>query len=76
MSDSFSISATLAQSMGSGPLWILLAVLAALVVLSCIVPLPKTSAYATILEAWAKYIIERFWKDNQFLKNAYDMLDE
>lgn len=45
---------------------------AGLVVLSCIVPMPEGAAQATILETWAKYIIERFWKDNQFLKNAYD----
>jgi hypothetical protein len=45
---------------------------AVLVVLSCIVPMPQGSAQATVLEAWAKYIIERFWKDNGFLKNAYD----
>ncbi len=29
-----------------------------------------------VLETWAKYIIERFWKDNGFLKNAYDDSDK
>lgn len=45
---------------------------AVLVVLSCIVPVPENAAYGIILETWAKYIMGRFWKDNQFLKAAYD----
>lgn len=44
----------------------------ALIVLSCTVPMPQGSFYSTVLEAWASYIIERFWKDNAFLKNSYD----
>jgi hypothetical protein len=43
-----------------------------LVLLSLIVPLPKNSALGVVLEVWARYIIERFWKDNAFLRNAYD----
>lgn len=43
-----------------------------LVVLSLIVPQPKNAFMGTILESWAAYIMERFWKDNAFLKNAYD----
>lgn len=45
---------------------------AALIVLSCTVPLPKHAFYGIVLEAWANYIIERFWKDNAFLRNSYD----
>lgn len=43
-----------------------------LVLASCIVPLPKGAFYGVILETWAAYIIERFFKDNTFLRNAYD----
>ncbi len=43
-----------------------------LVIASCIVPLPTGALYGVILETWAKYIIERFWKNNGFLKAAYD----
>lgn len=39
---------------------------------SLFVPMPKEAAYGVVLETWARYIIERFWKDNAFLKNAYD----
>lgn len=35
-------------------------------------PMPKGVARGVILEQWAAYIIERFWKDNAFLRNAYD----
>jgi hypothetical protein len=46
-----------------------------LVLLSLIVPMPKGVLNGVILEVWANYIIERFWKDNPFLKNAYDDSD-
>lgn len=46
-----------------------------LIVLSCIVPMPENALLGTVLETWAKYIIGRFWKDNEFLKNAYDDSD-
>lgn len=36
------------------------------------VPMPTGVLKAVVLEHWATYIIERFWKDNQFLKRAYD----
>lgn len=45
---------------------------AILVVASATIPMPKGAAMSTILEVWANYIIERFWKDNSFLKHAYD----
>ncbi len=48
------------------------AVLALLIVLSCIVPLPKGVALGVVLETWAPYIMTRFWKDNAFLRNVYD----
>ncbi|MDE3185271.1 MAG: hypothetical protein KGM16_17805 [Bacteroidota bacterium] len=48
---------------------------AALVVLSCTVPMPKGVLNGIVLEVWANYIIERFWKDNAFIKNAYDDSD-
>lgn len=37
-----------------------------------IIPMPKGSLNGVVLETWANYIIERFYKDNQFLRNAYD----
>lgn len=43
-----------------------------LVALSLTVPLPKGVANGVVLEAWANYIIERFWKDNAFLRNSYN----
>lgn len=43
-----------------------------LAVASLIVPTPKGALYGIVLETWANYIIERFWKDNAFLKNSYD----
>lgn len=42
------------------------------VVISMFAPMPSGVAYGLVLETWAKYIIDRFWKDNGFLKNAYD----
>ncbi len=39
------------------------------------VPMPQGSLNGVILETWANYIVERFWKDNAFLKNAYDDSD-
>lgn len=35
-------------------------------------PLPRGVMKGVVLEEWAAYIMERFWKDNGFLKNAYD----
>lgn len=46
-----------------------------LIVLSCIVPMPKNALMSVVLETWARYIIERFWKDNAFLKNTFDDSD-
>lgn len=43
-----------------------------LIVISAIVPRPKGVASGVVLEQWAAYIMERFWKDNAFLKNVYD----
>ncbi|MBX6361255.1 MAG: hypothetical protein IRZ03_14385 [Acidobacterium ailaaui] len=40
--------------------------------LSLMVPLPRGVATGVVLEVWANYIVERFWKDNAFLRNAYD----
>lgn len=37
-----------------------------------IIPKPKNVLGGLVLETWANYIIERFFKDNQFLRNAYD----
>ena len=46
-----------------------------LVLLSCIVPVPENALMGIVLETWAKYIVGRFWKDNEFLRNAYDDSD-
>lgn len=43
-----------------------------LVAASLTVPMPKGAALGVVLETWAAYIMERFWKDNAFLKNSYD----
>lgn len=43
-----------------------------LAVASLTVPTPKGALFGVVLETWANYIIERFWKDNAFLKNSYD----
>lgn len=48
---------------------------AALVVLSLVVPVPQGALNGIVLEVWANYIIERFWKDNAFLQNTYDDSD-
>lgn len=37
-----------------------------------VIPMPQGTLSGVVLETWANYIIERFFKDNQFLKNAYD----
>ena len=42
-----------------------------LVLLSATVPMPHNALMGTVLESWATYIMERFWKDNGFLKNVY-----
>jgi hypothetical protein len=39
------------------------------------IPQPAGALKGTVLEVWASYIIERFWKDNSFLKFAYDDSD-
>lgn len=49
-----------------------LAFFAILVIASLFIPTPKGVAHGVILEVWANYIIERFWKDNAFLRNSYD----
>lgn len=41
-------------------------------ILSCFMRKEQGVAYGIVLETWANYIIERFWKDNPFLKKAYD----
>lgn len=48
------------------------AVFAVLIVLSFFTYAPKGAAYDVFTQVWAKYIMERFWKDNAFLKNAFD----
>jgi hypothetical protein len=47
-------------------------VFAVLVLFSAFMPKQQGVAYGIVLETWANYIIERFWKDNPFLKAAYD----
>lgn len=39
---------------------------------SLLIPMPQGTANGVVLEVWARYIMERFWKDNAFLKNVYD----
>jgi hypothetical protein len=36
------------------------------------IPMPTGTVNGVLVETWANYLIERFWKDNQFLRNAYD----
>lgn len=48
---------------------------AAIVLLAGFIPMPKGVLKGTVLEVWAAYIMERFWKDNAFLRNAYDDSD-
>lgn len=48
----------------------------ALTVLSVITPMPQGTLNGVVLETWANYIMERFFKDNGFLKNAYDDSDK
>lgn len=36
------------------------------------IPMPKNVFNGVIIETWANYIIERFFKDNQFLRFAFD----
>lgn len=43
-----------------------------LVLISTILPMPKNVALGITLEVWANYIIERFYKDNAFLRFVYD----
>ncbi len=35
----------------------------------------KDVALGTLVETWVPYIMERFWKDNSFLRNVYDDSD-
>lgn len=51
-------------------------ILGVLILASLFIPQPKGCAFDTILETWANYIMERFWKDNEFLRNAYDDSDK
>ena len=44
----------------------------AILVLAGFIPMPRNTVNGTVMEVWAKYIMERFWKDNAFLRNAYD----
>jgi hypothetical protein len=43
-----------------------------IVLIATVLPTPKNVALGVVKEVWTPYIIERFWKDNPFLKNAYD----
>jgi hypothetical protein len=65
------ILATLIASYCTLPL---VPVFISLFILSAI-PQPGGAMKGTVLEVWASYIIERFWKDNSFLKFAYDDSD-
>lgn len=56
--------------------WSPIAVGASLTAFMLFVPMPQGSLRGVIVETWANYIIERFWKDNAFLKNAYDDSDK
>lgn len=49
-----------------------LLVLGGLLVAGALLPMPQNTLRGIVLEQWAAYIIERFWKDNAFLKYAYD----
>jgi hypothetical protein len=48
------------------------AIFAGLVFFSFLLKPQSNVMYGVVLETWANYIIERFFKDNQFLKFAYD----
>ncbi len=41
-------------------------------VIGSIVPMNTNSLNGVVIETWANYIIERFYKDNQFLRFAFD----
>ncbi|RYZ36978.1 MAG: hypothetical protein EOP49_32120 [Sphingobacteriales bacterium] len=45
---------------------------AGLIFFSMLMPKQPGVAYGIVLETWANYIIERFWKDNPFLKASFD----
>lgn len=47
-----------------------------LTAISLFAPMPQGTLNGVVMETWANYIIERFWKDNGFLKNAYDDSDK
>lgn len=47
-------------------------IFAVLLLASCLVPVPKHAAYDVVMEVWANYIMERFYKDNAFLRNSFD----
>src|SRR6266542_6269123 len=51
-------------------------ILGVLVLLSFTLKKEQGAAYGIVIETWANYIIERFWKDNQFLRFAYDDSDK
>lgn len=48
------------------------AIFTVLIVFSLLLKREPGAVYGVVLETWANYIIERFWKDNAFLKFAYD----
>lgn len=50
-------------------------IFAVLFLASCLVPVPKSAAYDVVMEVWAAYIMERFYKDNAFLQNCFDDSD-
>lgn len=50
----------------------LMPTIAVAVLISAFIPMPKGALRGVVLEQWAAYIMERFWKDNPFLKAAYD----
>lgn len=65
----FSLAIATAFSLPSGPTLVVgIAISFAL----SFIARPAAAAYGVVLEQWAAYIIERFWKDNGFLRNSYD----
>lgn len=45
-------------------------------VITIFAPMPKSVLRGVVLETWGNYIIERFWKDNAFLKFCFDDSDK
>jgi hypothetical protein len=48
---------------------------ATIVFIAGFIPMPQGVLKGVVLEVWARYIMERFWKDNKFLKFVYDDSD-